>query len=200
MTKQKAKPTPPEIDLSGIDTETLIRVLEDRGELSLNGNGATRKDSRYFDEDAKLSIIAESMAVGVKEAADKHGLGEATIYNWRSKYSRDPGFKKALEQKTNSYRDDWRLQSSAAIRSCLEFIYKAGQVADPNNPASVRAVAGALKMAGEFGLAVDITYSRLGKDREAAALLADGADEDSYVITPVESVVEGAFEDIQELE
>jgi hypothetical protein len=69
-----------------------------------------------------------------------------------------------------------------------------------SNPAAVRALAGALKMAGEFGLAVEITYNRLGKSHENPPLLTDGDEQDTYTISPIEQVVEGDYQDIQPIE
>jgi hypothetical protein len=72
---------------------------------------------------------------------------------------------------------------------------------DPGEPANVRAIAGALKMVGEFKLAVDITYSKLGKMLDVPKLSAPTPSDSNpqYDISPADEIVEGDFADLKEI-
>jgi hypothetical protein len=191
-------------ELSHLDNQVLYDELVARGEAIRHRDGSTttaytRSD---FDDDMKATILVEAKAAGPRATAQKYGVDMSAISLWRKRERTDPAFKDQVIEKNNQYREDWKSQSAAAIRSLLAYLQRAGEDMPTDDPANVRAIAGALKMVGEFGLAVDITYSKLGKTLDATPALAAPLTEEmeQYVISAADGVVEGDFEDLKEIE
>jgi hypothetical protein len=202
MTKAKGKATEPElVDLSKVDVEVLYRALVDRGEVPPADNGNKPAfQTTAPDDDTKALIVIESYTIGIAGATSKYGVSRASIHEWKKRAKTDPAFKKLLEQKNSYYRNDWSAESASTIRKILSYLGSAAEKgeADGNiEPAYIRAQAGALKMVGEFKLAVDITYSKLGKDLKQ---LPAGEANQEYQITAAEGVIEGDFDDLKSLE
>lgn len=183
-----------DIDLSEVPFWKLLQEIEARDE-------GDHQNVYAYDDDTKAMIVAESYAITPKESKAKWGVTISTVQAWRRRAKTNKAFGLLVARKQAEYRRDLTDATAAAIRASLDYIKRAAQEAPTDDPKVIRSIAGALKMAGEFGLASEITYSRLGKSVDNLALPAPEADDnDKYDISIAESIVEGDFEDVERLE
>lgn len=177
---------------------TTDTAVEEQSDVQAPTNGATPIELNHFTRRYGYSgicdIVLESRHLGLKGAAQKHGLPSETIRRWRGEVRTDPEMNKIYSQKRWQYNNDFAAATAETIRAQLDYLKRAAELADPEDKAMVRAIAGAMKMSGEFRLAIDITYSSLGRD--VSKLPAD----QTYKLEPGDSVVEGKFtDDVQEI-
>ena len=200
--KVKAKPVakvkPP--DLSSVELDDIIKELEARGEATTSTNGAKRWDDYpELSLEQKAMIVVDSKTLGQKRAAEKYGVAQQAISQWRSRGDTDPAFTALLVQKNRQYQEDWSAEAATTIRKLLDYLGRAADSGAVDDPAHVRALAGALKMVGEFKLAVDITYAKLGKGEHTPQLMPGDA-KAQYHLKAIDGIIEGDVEDIQEIQ
>jgi hypothetical protein len=116
LSMSKGAATEPEVDLSGVDVETLYKALADRGEIPPADNGNRPAfNTTAPDDDTKALIVIESLTLGIAGATRKYGVSRVSIQEWRKRENTDPAFKKLLEQKNSYYRNDWSAESANTI-------------------------------------------------------------------------------------
>lgn len=116
-----------------------------------------------LDYDRVAIILVEAVYYGDIKTAERWGITERTIQNYRNKLDNDPELSGYFVLKKRAFETEWANELPAAIRSALRFIVRAGEEADPKNPEAIHAMAGALKIVAEVGLTKDIIDARIGR-------------------------------------
>lgn len=199
--KVKAKPVakvkPP--DLSSVELDDIIKELERRGDKpSTNGRNDPVYDHMHYSDAQKATILADVKVLGLTRGSEKYGIEKPALVRWFKRADTDPAFTILVTQKNRQYQEDWSAEAATTIRKLLDYLGRAADSGAVDDPAHVRALAGALKMVGEFKLAVDITYSKLGKGEHAPQLQA-GEPNAQYHLKPIDGVIEGDVEELQEI-
>jgi hypothetical protein len=169
---------------------------------------AMLRGKRYDDEE-KIMILLDARHIGTNNAAAKYAVHRDILREWTNRLDTDELFFGAYKAKQHQINEEFEYESARAIKACLEFITRAAETCDKNNPAQIRAVAGAMKMAAEFRLADKITRAKLGEvsSTNQPLALSDGKDTNKYVLedrfqklehinqdAEVESIIDGEFE------
>lgn len=122
-----------------------------------------------FDRERAAHILADAVAIGDKPAAERNGITERTLRNYRKRLQSDPELSKLFRAKKDaldSDRDAERLEWSRELRRAVHVgVAKARQMIEAL-PADrfehLRDVVGFVKVFGEL----DITKRALGDDDE----------------------------------
>ncbi len=113
--------------------------------------------------DRATSVLVEALYFGDKEAARHYDLSIRTINNYRTRVNTDEDFAQSFKQKKEEFERNWADEIPAAIRAGTRFLLKSFQEADHKDPIVIHAVAGAMKILTEIGLAKEIIDVRLGE-------------------------------------
>ncbi len=113
--------------------------------------------------DRATSVLVEAVFFGDKEAARRYGLTTRTVENYRRRVNTDESFSVLFLQKKREFEKGWVEEIPLAIRAGTRFLLKAFQEADHKDPIVIHAVAGAMKILTEIGLAKEIIDVRLGE-------------------------------------
>jgi hypothetical protein len=117
--------------------------------------------SRELDYDRAASILVEAAYYGEKATAAKWGITDRTILNYRNRLEQDSKLSDIFALKKGEFESDWANEIPEAIRSAVRFLKRASNEADPKDPESIHAVAGALKIMAEVGMTKAILDVRL---------------------------------------
>jgi hypothetical protein len=109
------------------------------------------------------SVLVEAVFFGDKEAANRYGLSVRTIDNYRKRINTDKDFAAIFYQKKQEFEKNWADEIPGAIRAGTRFLLKSFQEADYKDASVIHAVAGAMKILTEIGLAKEIIDVRLGE-------------------------------------
>lgn len=154
-----------------------------------------RLHSNRYSENAILSIVVEANHLSTRRIAIKYGIHPDEINKWREEIDNDPRLKQVYVAKMEKYVYDFSEDIARTIKAQLDFLLRAAQEADPTDRGMIRAVAGALKMAGEFGVALDLTRAHLNQTRGLGA----GDQSVSYMLVEGEDTVEADFAEVEEI-
>lgn len=113
--------------------------------------------------DRATSVLVEAVYFGDKEAARRYDLSIRTIDNYRRRVNTDKDFAQLFKQKKAEFERNWADEIPAAIRAGTRFLLKSFQEADHTDATVIHAVAGAMKILTEIGLAKEIIDVRLGE-------------------------------------
>ena len=116
-----------------------------------------------LDYEKAAVILVEAAYYGDAKTAERWGITDRTIQNYRGRLDSDPELSSYFALKKAAFENEWANEIPAAIRSALRFIVRAGELADPKNPEAIHAVAGALKIVTEVELTREIINARLGR-------------------------------------
>lgn len=116
-----------------------------------------------LDYDRVALILVEAAFFGEKKTAQRWGITDRTILNYRNKLSEDSALSDIFVLKKASFESDWASEIPASIRAGIRFLGEAANTADPASPEAIHAVAGAVKILAEVGLTKEILDVRLGR-------------------------------------
>lgn len=115
------------------------------------------------DYDRLATILVEAAYYGDAKTAERWGITDRTIQNYRGRLDNDSELSSFFVLKKQAFENEWANEIPAAIRSALRFIVRAGEEANPKDPEAIHAVAGALKIVTEVELTREIINARLGR-------------------------------------
>lgn len=118
---------------------------------------------QQIDYDRVASILVEAAFFGEKPTAKRWGITDRTILNYRNRLNEDSELSDIFIRKKEAFETNWADEIPSAIRSAIRFLQTASQQADPADPESIHAVAGALKILAEVGLTKEIIDVRLSR-------------------------------------
>lgn len=116
-----------------------------------------------FNHELAATVLVEAIYIGDRQAAQKYGVSERTIRNWRKRLADDPHFAAFFQHKKSASERDWGADLIPAIRASIEFVQRAARELDTANPEAVHAVAGALKILTEVALTREVIDARLAR-------------------------------------
>lgn len=126
--------------------------------------------SQKVDYDRVASILIEAAFFGEKQTAQRWGITDRTILNYRKRLDEDSELSDIFILKKTAFESEWASEIPASIRAGIRFLGEAAKKADPTNPEVIHAVAGAVKILAEVGLTKEIIDARLGRhNREDGA-------------------------------
>ena len=117
--------------------------------------------SHKLDYDRTAAILVEAAYYGEKETAKRWGITDRTILNYRNRLDEDSKLSDIFAIKKREFETDWSNEIPEAIRAAVRFLKRASNEADPTDPESIHAVAGALKIMAEVGMTKAILDVRL---------------------------------------
>jgi hypothetical protein len=126
-----------------------------------------------FDYDRAATILTEAAYHGDQDTARRWGISERTIYRYRKRFGRDDKLSELVKQKKQAFERGWADDLPSSIKAGIDFLKRAAQSADQNNPDVIHAIAGALKIQTEVAVTKDILDARLARER-GQANTADG--------------------------
>lgn len=136
-----------------------------------------------LDYDRVALILVEAAFFGEQPTAKRWGITDRTILNYRNRLDEDSRLSDIFALKKAAFESDWASEIPSAIRAGIRFLGEAAQMANRTDPEAIHAVAGAVKILAEVGLAKEILDVRLsryhGQNREedrALASLPSGSD------------------------
>lgn len=113
--------------------------------------------------DRATNVLVEAVFFGDKEAASRYGLSVRTVDNYRRRVNTDKDFALLFKQKKAEFEKNWADEIPMAIRAGTRFLLKSFQEADYKDATVIHAIAGAMKILTEIGLAKEIIDVRLGE-------------------------------------
>jgi len=114
-----------------------------------------------FNKDRAALILVEASYFPDSKVAKNWSITQRTIQNYRKRLDSDIELSQLFTLKKEDFEQTWGNRITKSIVSSLDFLDRAGQEADPKDPATIHAVAGALKLIAEIGLAKNVIDARL---------------------------------------
>jgi hypothetical protein len=114
-----------------------------------------------IDTNRVASILVEAAYHGDKETAGRWSITTRTIQRYRERLNEDSELSQTVALKKQQYEADWANEIPGAIRSAVRFLQRASNEANPKDPDTIHAVAGALKILAEVGITKAILDVRL---------------------------------------
>jgi transposase-like protein len=123
-----------------------------------------------------------------RKTAERHGVSDRTLRNWRGQLSTDGEFAKIFQVKKFAAESQWADRVPSALRQCIEFVEKAARDGDHKDPKMVHSIAGAFKLLSEG----DVTSKMLDRMLEQRFGITTGVQapgQDRAAATPVQPMV-----------
>lgn len=118
-----------------------------------------------FDYDRAAAILVEAAYYGDQKAAQRWDISERTIYNYRKRAKTDEKLSDLFKSKRATFERSWADELPGSIKAGIDFLKRAAQSADHNNPDVIHAIAGALKIQAGVAVTKDILDARLARER-----------------------------------
>jgi hypothetical protein len=117
---------------------------------------------------ARLERVAEVLLEAFvsrddRKTAQKHGITDRTLRNWRALLFTDPELSELFRSKKARVSEGWADEIPGAMRSTIGFLRKAAEEGDHKNPDMVHSVAGALKLLSEVSATWKLLDARLAR-------------------------------------
>ena len=119
------------------------------------------KKVTLLDYDKVATILVEALLFGDKVAANRHGITQRTIQNYKARLRDDTELSELFARKKSIVEDDWVNEIKSAMIASIDFLKRASQEADPTNPEVIHAIAGAAKILSGIGLTKDLVDARI---------------------------------------
>lgn len=133
--------------------------------------------------------MVDAAYLGDAPAAQKWGLSERTVQNYRARLAQDSRLALSFHEKRQLVEQDWAAELPAAIRAGAAFIRRAAEQGDPTDPDMVHAVAGGMKLVAEVLFAKRVLDARMrddvrdsGQPRPDRPALAEVATDGEYTV------------------
>jgi hypothetical protein len=117
-----------------------------------------------IDLDRVALILVEAAFFGDKGTIKKWGITRQTVYNYRQLLNTNSDLLHKFTLKKREFESNWANEIPASIIAGINFLGQAAKEADPKNPDTIHAIAGAVKILAEVGLAKEIIDARLGRE------------------------------------
>lgn len=116
-----------------------------------------------LDYDRVALILVEAAFFGEKQTAQRWGITDRTILNYRNRLSEDSVLSDIFALKKETFEAEWASEIPASIRAGIHFLGEAAKRANPTDPDTIHAIAGAVKILAEVGLTKEILDVRLSR-------------------------------------
>lgn len=120
--------------------------------------------AKQFSNEVIAMILVEAIFTTEEKAAQKYGISRRSIFNYRNALAADDDLAQIFHTKKQQMMSAWADELPVAMRKAITFIAEASTVANPADPASIAAIAGAMK------LCADVYYTGRVIDARIAAI------------------------------
>lgn len=114
-----------------------------------------------FNAERSATILADASLTTDAIAARKWGITPKSIYNWRERLETDPLFSELFIRKREALVHDWLGDAPIALRSAIDFIKRAAELGNPEDPDQVKAVNEAFKTLTEVVATKQVLDARI---------------------------------------
>jgi hypothetical protein len=128
------------------------------------GCGMKKHKPDRLDRHLAAQVLADAHIYNDKRAAQKHGVTERTIRNYRKRAQTDAELSAIFLEMVERATARWANGISRAIMRMMNFAERAADEADPRIPENIEAVGGLMKTLIEAQLAVDVLRVTGGDD------------------------------------
>lgn len=125
-----------------------------------------------FDYERASRALAVAALEGDAVAAQREGITERSVRNYRARMEKDATLSALFHQKKAALENNWANEIAPTLRAALAFIRKAAENLDPKDPEAVHAIAGAFKLVNEGHQTMKVIDARLAELRGPADPLA----------------------------
>ena len=122
-----------------------------------------------FDYERASRALATAAIEGDATATQTEGISARTLQRYRKLLQTDDALARLVTHKRALLEREWAHQIAPTLRAALDFIQRASTSLDPSDPEAVHAMAGAMKLTNEAGLALRMVDHRLAEVRGADA-------------------------------
>ncbi len=120
-----------------------------------------------FNRERAARILAEAACIGDKKAAERNGVSDRSIRNYRLRMETDAELSALFQTKKKLIETEWRQEAITFLRTSIA---KLGDMVQAADNTQIREVAGAIKLVGELALMKDVLGGKQpGADREGPA-------------------------------
>jgi len=129
-----------------------------------------------FDYDRASRALAVAAMNGDATATQQENISTRTLQRYRKLMETDDHLARLVHQKKTVIECEWAHQIAPTLRAALAYIQRAAASLDTRDPEALHAMAGALKLVNEAGLAMRVIDARLAQvggpsDQPARAVL-----------------------------
>ena len=114
-----------------------------------------------FDYERASRALAIAALEGDAKASATEGISVRTLQNYRKRLREDDTLAQLFGSKKATLEREWAHEIAPTLRAALAFIQRASTSLDARDPEAVHAMAGALKLVNEAGLAMRVIDARL---------------------------------------
>lgn len=125
-----------------------------------------------FDYERASRALAVAALEGDAVAAQREGITERSVRNYRARMEKDATLSALFHQKKVALENNWANEIAPTLRAALAFIRKAAENLDPKDPEAVHAIAGAFKLVNEGHQTMKVIDARLAELRGPADQVA----------------------------
>jgi len=123
-----------------------------------------------FNYELAALVLVESIFYGDERVAEKYGISTRSIQRYRKRLQTDDKLSELVALKSRQAQRDWINKLPPAIEASIEFLRKAANAADVNDPQVIHSIAGSLKILSEIEMTKAILDARFaGSDRPETA-------------------------------
>jgi hypothetical protein len=117
--------------------------------------------ARTFNYERAATIPAEAQFLSDDQVAEQWGITTRTIRNYRERVVNDSELSDIFLKKISAIGADWAQEMPEVLRAQLRFLKRAADEANPKDPETIHAIAGAYKLVFESGIMKAIVDARL---------------------------------------
>ncbi len=115
------------------------------------------------DKERIAEILLDAYLNGDRKTAEKHGVTDRTLRNWRKLLDSDPKLSELFRAKKARVSEGWADEVPGALRASVAFLRRAAEEGDPTNPDMVHSVAGSMKLLSETAATWKLLDARLAR-------------------------------------
>ena len=111
----------------------------------------------------RARIILESVTLGDANTCKKYGVNPQTLRRWRRELKTDKcaQLNESVREKRAALDNEWAAKIPGCLNACVEFLSNAARDCNTQDPESVKAIAGAMKLTSEVALSWKVIDARI---------------------------------------
>lgn len=113
-----------------------------------------------FNKQRAAMVLLDSTLTNDRAAAEKWGVSERALRQWRSRLDSDPDFAALFYVGKMRQDEAWATQIPDALAAGIKFLARASEQLDPSDPNAIHAIAGAIKILAEISMTRELIAAR----------------------------------------
>lgn len=119
-----------------------------------------------FNMERAAKALVDAILMGDRAAAEKYNVTIKSLEGWRVRLETDKAFREFFQRLRKAKDEGWADDIPAALASCIAFLKRAGQEADPSQPEAIEAIAHAAETLSDIALTRKVVDERFSQARE----------------------------------